>query len=168
MAGTRNTLTALFFALLLPFFIGCNARQVIRERDYGVVAIPANSNAWPFHYRDKATKIMSEHFPEGYEIVREEEVVVGKTTHIDEDVKKKNLEVVEDVFSVGTTQREVTTTTQDKTEWRISYQRTSRSGSGSEDGVAIGGGYSAPGPPGMDPQSAPRQASYESLPPVRR
>ena len=164
MAATRITLTALLFVFPLSFLVGCSARQVIRERDYGVVAIPFNSNAWPFHYRDKAAEIMSKHFPDGYEIVREEEVVVGQTTHMDEDVKEKNLEVIEDVFSVGTTKREVTTTTQDKTEWRISYQRASRP----EDGVTMGGGYSPPGPPGMDPHSAPRQASYESLPPVRR
>jgi hypothetical protein len=46
----------------------------------GVVAIPANNNTWPFHYREKAEKMMTERCPNGYVVMEEKEVVVGQKT----------------------------------------------------------------------------------------
>jgi hypothetical protein len=54
-----------------------NVRYVYQDRDFGVIGMPANTDEWPTHYRRQAEKLMEEHFPEGHEIVRAEEVVEG-------------------------------------------------------------------------------------------
>lgn len=101
---------------------GCAARRVVRGADYGVVAIPADSNSWPMRYRDKAHELMNEHFPEGYEIDHEEEVVVGQQVHTHTDGTGAT------IFRSGPIEltsgtAESTTTTTDNTEWRIYYRR---------------------------------------------
>lgn len=87
---------------------GCQqARYVLRTADEGVVAIPANSS-WPVNHREKAVELMTAHFPNGYVIDREEEVVVGmETAHHGQEGE-------ESWFSG--------TVTTDKTEWRIVYR----------------------------------------------
>ncbi len=94
--------------LCLVVVSGCQqARYVLRTADEGVVAIPSN-DSWPINHREKAVELMTAHFPNGYVIDREEEVVVGMETaqHGQED---------ENSWFSGT----VTT---DKTEWRIVYR----------------------------------------------
>ena len=87
---------------------GCQqARYVLRTADEGVVAIPSN-NSWPINHREKAVELMAAHFPNGYVIDREEEVVVGVET-------AQRGQEDEDSWYSGT----VTT---DKTEWRITYR----------------------------------------------
>jgi hypothetical protein len=54
-----------------------NVRYVYQDRDFGVIGMPENTDEWPTHYRRQAEKLMEEHFPEGHEIVRAEEVVEG-------------------------------------------------------------------------------------------
>ena len=53
--------------------LGCamtqSVRYVYQDRDYGV-RMPENTNRWPTHFHRKAEKMMGQHFPEGYEIVR--------------------------------------------------------------------------------------------------
>ena len=86
-------------------FTGCqNARYVLKEADHGVVAIPSTGN-WPVDHREKADILMHQHFPGGYDIVREEEVAVGAetSTHMGESTS--------------------ITLVRDATEWRISYRR---------------------------------------------
>ncbi len=53
------------------------ARYVYQDGQFGVVGIPRNTEHWPTHYRKQAEELMARHFPEGYEIVRAEEVVEG-------------------------------------------------------------------------------------------
>lgn len=55
-------------------------RYVYQDRDFGVIGMPENTDQWPTHYRRQAEKLMAEHFPEGHEIVRAEEVVEGSRT----------------------------------------------------------------------------------------
>ena len=87
---------------------GCQqARYVLRTADEGVVAIPSNAS-WPINHREKAVELMRAHFPNGYVIDREEEVVVGVET-------AQRGQEDEDSWYSGT----VTT---DKTEWRIVYR----------------------------------------------
>ena len=87
---------------------GCQqARYVLRTADEGVVAIPSN-DSWPINHREKAMELMTAHFPNGYVIDREEEVVVGVET-------AQRGQEDEDSWYSGT----VTT---DKTEWRIVYR----------------------------------------------
>ena len=103
--------------------MGCAARQVLKEPDYGIVAIPRNTNHWPSHYRDKADEVMREHFPGGYVIVREEEVVTGQTTRYDEDEERADVELIDGVLSIGSTERSGSATTTDVTEYHIHYSR---------------------------------------------
>lgn len=68
--------------LALSIAPGCagngDARYVYQDGQYGVIGIPKNSNRWPHRYCDQADTLMKDHFPEGYQVVRAEEVVEGK------------------------------------------------------------------------------------------
>ncbi len=63
---------------------GCASSQGVRyvyqDGNFGVVGMPENTDRFPSHYRHKAEKLMEEHFPDGHEIVRAEEVVEGERT----------------------------------------------------------------------------------------
>ena len=63
---------------------GCASSQGVRyvyqDGNFGVVGMPENTDRWPTHYRHKAEKLMEDHFPDGHEIVRAEEVVEGERT----------------------------------------------------------------------------------------
>ena len=102
---------------------GCTARTILREGDYGIVAIPYNSNAWPHRLRNQAHGLMNEHFPDGYEVVREEEYVVGQTTHYDDERIGGQVAVISDVLSVGTSRGRGSATTSPQTEYRFHYRR---------------------------------------------
>src|SRR5262249_52341266 len=83
--GRTTMRSFLRILIVLPAFAtGCEAtkgvRYVYQERDFGVVALPENTNCWPAHYRRQAEKLMAAHFPEGHEVVRAEEVVEGSRT----------------------------------------------------------------------------------------
>lgn len=56
------------------------ARYVYQDGQFGVVGIPENTSEWPNYYRAQAEALMAKHFPEGYEVVRAEEVVEGSRT----------------------------------------------------------------------------------------
>ncbi len=62
------------------------ARYVYQDGEFGVVAIPVNTSLDRVNYRAQAEELMARHFPEGYEIVRAEEVNEGERTL---DVGKK-------------------------------------------------------------------------------
>src|SRR3954449_968254 len=57
-----------------------DARYVYQDSQFGVVAIPRNTPEGPKHYREQAEALMAQHFPQGYQIVRAEEVVEGSRT----------------------------------------------------------------------------------------
>jgi hypothetical protein len=82
----------------------------------GVVAIPSNNNAWPFNYRDHAEKLMAMKCPNGYDVLREEEVVVG--------VKTTTAEVVQAGYksSPDQTTTSVVTTSSPQKEYRITFR----------------------------------------------
>ncbi len=73
------SITSIVATLLLA--PGCASTQGVRyvyqDRDFGVIGMPENTDDWPTHYRRQAEKLMEEHFPEGHEIVRAEEVTEG-------------------------------------------------------------------------------------------
>jgi hypothetical protein len=64
--------------------VGCmappDARYVYQDGQYGVIGIPRNTSLGKKDYRAQAFELMARHFPEGYEIVRAEEVVEGDRT----------------------------------------------------------------------------------------
>src|SRR5262249_28661939 len=60
---------------------GCGTARVIsRDSEGGVVAIPENTNVWPFYYHDKAVELIKEDCPHGYVIAKEGEGVTGTVT----------------------------------------------------------------------------------------
>jgi hypothetical protein len=57
-----------------------DARYVYQDGQYGVIGVPRNTSLGKKDYRAQAHELMIQHFPEGYEIVRAEEVVEGERT----------------------------------------------------------------------------------------
>jgi hypothetical protein len=57
-----------------------DARYVYQDGEFGVVGIPEGTSRWPHYYRHQAERLMAEHFPDGYEIIRAEEVAEGSRT----------------------------------------------------------------------------------------
>src|SRR4051794_20189187 len=55
-------------------------RFVYQDGEVGGGGVPENTSRWPDYYRDRAEQLMAGHFPEGYEVVRAEEVVEGSRT----------------------------------------------------------------------------------------
>jgi hypothetical protein len=109
MVYRRSMLPVTVAVMLLAAVSGCgSARMLVSTPDGGVVAIPSNSNHWPFHYRQSAEKLMAQKCPNGYIIVREEEVVVGQKTLVSEQ-------------QTGPTSTVVTSTRPEK-EYRITFQ----------------------------------------------
>jgi hypothetical protein len=55
-----------------------NARYIYQDGQYGVIGIPANTPFGQKNYLKQSQELMARHFPDGYEIVRTEEVVEGQ------------------------------------------------------------------------------------------
>lgn len=108
--------------LLLVAVAGCgtSARLVQGDRDGGVVAIPSNSNSWPNRYRDEADKLMAQKCPNGYDVVSEGEVVVGKTATSNESVDRRT--PANKNGRIDQTTTTMTTSVSDKTEYRITFR----------------------------------------------
>jgi len=112
---------------LLALIVGVNgcqtARQVVRQQDGGIIAIPSNTNAWPYHHRQNAEQLMAQQCPNGYIIEREEEVVTGTVTNDSRSTDKKFLKSKNPYIDGGVieTERNTSTTSQTK-EWQITYR----------------------------------------------
>jgi hypothetical protein len=80
MASTRLWTIVACLSGLAP--AGCArpivARYIYQDSEFGVVGIPVNTYQKRVDYRDQASALMDRHFPQGYEIVRAEEVVEGE------------------------------------------------------------------------------------------
>lgn len=123
MWASATKLILVFVGLVTLSVSGCcSVRRVERMPDCGVIAMPADTNAWPLRYRDKADELMRQHFPGGYVIESEEEVVVGQQTHVSGDHTDSVVETCGPV-RVKTGSHAATVTTSDVTEWRIRYRR---------------------------------------------
>jgi hypothetical protein len=122
--------------------VGCQSARLVEVRsDGGVVAIPNNSNTWPFYYRDKAEAMLKQKCPNGYVIDHEEEVVTGTVTHTNSQTETEKSPTLlvggksnngdQDSQSFGALAIPVgenrqhtneTTTSTNVTEWRIYYK----------------------------------------------
>ena len=84
MRSRRSCSGRSFWVWLLLPAAGCMkpivARYVYQDHDFGVVAIPMNTYLGKVSFRDEAEELMARHFPDGYEIVRAEEVNEGERT----------------------------------------------------------------------------------------
>ena len=103
--------------------LGCQAARVVsRTSDGGVIAIPANNDLWPFHFRSKAESLIAKQCPEGYVIEDEEEVVVGQTTTVHQDQASNTNQITKHAsFTTGAST--TTASTSDQKEWRIHYRK---------------------------------------------
>jgi hypothetical protein len=129
-------------AAVLVSLSGCAspARYVEKSGDVGVIAIPANTDAWPNHYRREAMALIERHVGSNFEIVEEKEVVVGNRTDNNQQVRRE--QTFNTTMPFLPAQKDTTnnvTTTQDVTEWRIAYRK--RTG-------PMPLGYNAPTPTG--------------------
>jgi hypothetical protein len=115
----------------VPSLSGCaNARYLQVDQNTGVVAMPANTNCWPTYYRDHAEALIRQQCPGGYEVVHEEESVVGQVAHTHTDSETRppptvNLGgVVGVAVPLGNTEERTRETTnfENVTEWRIYYR----------------------------------------------
>jgi hypothetical protein len=76
---------------------GCTlAHYIYRQPDYGVVAIPSNTNSWPFYYRDRAIELIRKHVGPDYVIVKEQTVVTGGNVGLDQTTPRGTPASVED------------------------------------------------------------------------
>lgn len=125
--STAQMLLLPLLAALLLCQIGCQtARYVRKDGAYGEVAIPSNSNSWPYYNRDQAEKLMTQHFPEGYEVDVEEEAVIGQKTDYSENGSGAGVPIRigrNMGIGVGIGNKTGTATTTNKTEWRFRYRR---------------------------------------------
>jgi hypothetical protein len=123
-------------ALFAALSSGCATNQTVRyvyqDKNFGVIGMPENTNRWPTYFHRKAEKMMAEHFPEGYEIVRAEEVTEGsrtlkidrsKTAEISPEVPAELLKIAKFGHTASRSQADVLKIK----ECRIIYRRTSRS-----------------------------------------
>ncbi|HID21097.1 MAG TPA: hypothetical protein EYP14_01670, partial [Planctomycetaceae bacterium] len=118
---SRRILPA-FCLASVSLLVGCqSARYVLKEPDRGVVAIPVTTLNWPVNHRKSAEKLMADHFPEGYVIDREEEVVVGQRMHYYEDTHESEDEGDGSITRVAGVSGFAET--EPKRELRISYHR---------------------------------------------
>jgi hypothetical protein len=100
------------------------ARYVERSGDVGVVAIPANTDAWPTRYRSEAIGLIRKHVGPDFEIVEEKEVAVGTRTNNNQQVNREQTFNSAVPFLPAEKQTVTnSTTTTDVTEWRIAYRR---------------------------------------------
>jgi hypothetical protein len=89
----------------------------------GVVAIPKNDDSWPAHNREHAEALMKERCPRGYQVVSEEEVVVGQVQHTHTNVDRTGDPTLAALhIAPVTTKTNETTTTTDVKEWRITFR----------------------------------------------
>lgn len=130
---------------LVLLTVGCqSARLVSADSQGGCVAIPANSNGWPGHYRDEATKLMRQQCPAGYVIVKEEEVVVGQTSTTHTDREGANQELIKNSgLTLNSERTRQQTQVQNQTEWRIWY-RSSPGANGGVEGQVVPAGAVMP------------------------
>lgn len=104
---------------------GCaGPRYVLKSPDQGIIAMPSNSNHWPTRYREKAEEMIRMHFPDGFEIEREEEWVIGEVTrgHVADQGHFRALGPSGQVGIVFGGVSSVAETAP-QTEWRILYRR---------------------------------------------
>jgi len=120
--------------LLLITVSGCAhpplARYVYQDGEYGVVGIPVNTYHDRLDVRVQAEELMARHFPEGYEIVRAEEVNEGERIldlgNRTELVAEPALKALSQVIQLGKVDRTTSFEEKDKLqarECRIIYKK---------------------------------------------
>ncbi len=127
------------------------ARYVYQDGEFGVVAIPVNTPLDRVNWRSQAEALMARHFPEGYEIVRAEEVNegertldVGKKTELETD---PSVRAWDQMIKLGKLNRSTSFEEKEKLqvrECRIIYKRRSPPGPGRQEEFAALAALSPP------------------------
>jgi hypothetical protein len=139
MRYTQSRLVCL--ALLMVAVTGCAhpplARYVYQDGEFGVVAIPVNTYHDRLDVRLQAEELMARHFPEGYEIVRAEEVNEGERIldlgNRTELVSEPAIKALSQVIQLGKIDRTTSYSEKDKLqarECRIIYRKKPIEGTG--------------------------------------
>jgi len=130
---TKRGITALVL-MGLGFVEGCmsspDARYVYQDGEFGVIGIPRNSPYGIKKYDVQARELMTRHFPDGFEVVRAEEVVEGERI-LDTAIKKEletepGLNAFNQMIKIGKLVRSSSLAEKDTThitESRIIYRR---------------------------------------------
>ena len=120
---------ATFTLFIITGLSGCvsGARYVNDDKTSrsGVVAIPENSNVWPTYYRDGAYQLIREQYPNfnpQTDIVSQSEVKVGEKTQNDQRTDRRFIGGENKPIKGEIDQTVTSTSTSDKTEWRIQYR----------------------------------------------
>ena len=108
------------------------ARYIYQDGEFGVVGIPVNNYQKKVDFRAQAEALMARHFPQGYEIVRAEEVNEGERIR---DVGRKTefetepaVAVLNQIIRLGSLNRTTSFAEKDKLqvrECRIIYKKKS-------------------------------------------
>ncbi|QEL16999.1 hypothetical protein [Limnoglobus roseus] len=117
-------------ALILFFVLGSAgcastaARTVLRDKDSGVVAVPNDTDSFPDYYRSEALDLIRDHVGKNYEIVKEEEYVLGPVVTNQSKLSRRPVLNWLVPWRLGETDTTTnTSTTKNNTEYRIHYQR---------------------------------------------
>jgi hypothetical protein len=123
---------AAVFSVLAVSTLGCagtrEVRYVYQDGQSGVIGLPENTSQWPTYYRKHAEELMAKHFPEGYEVVRAEEVEEGSRTLTVKGTHAAELDAagpgkVLSVAKVGRTSSRTQSDTMKLKECRIVYKK---------------------------------------------
>ena len=174
----RGITFALLGVLVAAGGCGSPAQFVEKRGDSGTVSISDNTNYWPNYNRREALALIQQHVGPNYEIIDERKVVTGQSTRNEQQTNTEMTQNRRNPNLPG--ERQTTTgsvTTQDITQWQITYQRKfvpnptvgDISNRGTTPGLTPAGGLGAGVVPSVLPAGgAPSRAGTSYFTPARR
>ena len=145
----RGITFALLGVLAAAGGCGSPAQFVEKRGDSGTVSISDNTNYWPNYNRREALALIQQHVGPNYEIIDERKVVTGQSTRNEQQTNTEMTQNKRNPNLPG--ERQTTTgsvTTQDITQWQISYRKLPAAGDYPPPGVTPAGGVIRTGGPG--------------------
>jgi hypothetical protein len=144
----RNRIAvSIVLAAVVTALAGCrgqtNARYIYQDGEFGVIGIPQNSPYGRKDYRKQAEELMARHFPDGFEVVRAEEVVEGQRV-LDKSRKSEietdpSISALNQRITIGKIAQSMSTQQKDSLpilESRIIYKRKTPTGPKGVDGFS--------------------------------
>ena len=176
---SRTTLVG-FILVAACGLSGCAAPARVIQQDSMsvVVAVPDNTNTWPYYYRDEATKTAKEFLPDAY-LESTARVKVGESVTNNQNVDRRDIGGQDNKPRFGETVSSTNTTTvSDNYEYHLVFRtRGTTRGQGympiNSNGMAPpnpGGpilqtGGQRPAPPPADPRTVPPLSPPGNVPP---
>ena len=160
---------------------GCAAPARVIQQDAVsvVVAVPDNTNTWPYYYRDEATKTAKEYLPDAY-LDSTSRVKVGASVTNAQNVDRRDIGGENNKPRVGEVVSSTNTTTvSDNYEYHLMFRTRGLTrgqgylpmGPGGAAPPVPGGpvmqsGFQRPAPQGFDPRSVPPVSPPGNIPPA--